>query len=356
MSETKTIEADPENLGEAVAAAVAVLQAGEVVALPTETVYGLAADATNPDAVAKVFAVKERPSFDPLIVHVHSKEAIHDVADIPEEMLATVNALIAAHWPGALTLVLPKKACVPDIVTSGLDTVAVRMSAHPVMRAVTKEFGKPIAAPSANKFGRISPTSAYAVQEELDGDIGLIIDGGACIEGLESTIVRIEETGGRPHLHLLRPGPVPKEDLQKIGKVMRPRKMSGRAKAAAAAEAAEETPAAPEAPGMLDSHYAPRTPLYLYDDPSQFTPEPGKTYGLLSYRGQETDGWMPLCDWETIEELSPGKGKLSEASVRLFFCLRQLDNSGVDAIIAEPVSEVGLGVAIMDRLRRASVI
>ena len=341
--ETKTIEADPENFSEAVAAAVSALETGEIVALPTETVYGLGANAFDADAVAKVFAAKERPSFDPLIVHVGSREAIHEVADIPEDMLSTVNELIQAHWPGPLTLVVPKKSIVPDIVTSGLDTVAVRMSAHPVMKAITKEFGKPIAAPSANKFGCISPTSAWAVSEELKGDIPLIIDGGACLDGLESTIIRVEATGARPRLHLLRPGPVSKEELQKVGKVIRPKKNR---------PVSEQ----PEAPGMLDSHYAPATPLYFYDDPSQFIPEPGKMYGLLSYRGQEKDGYLRIHDWDEVQELSPGKGKLAEASVRLFFCMRQLDLSGVDAIIAEPVSEVGLGVAIMDRIRRASVI
>jgi len=313
VSETKTIEADPENMSQAVVAAVAALNEGEVVALPTETVYGLGADAFNPDAVAKIFEVKERPSFNPLIVHVWSREAIHEVANIPEEMLPTVNALIQAHWPGPLTLVLPKKDCVPEIVTGGLDTVAVRMSSNPVMKEITKAFGKPIAAPSANKSGRISPTSVHAVEEELGGEIPLIIDGGACLDGLESTIVRVEATEGRPHLHLLRPGPVAKEELQEIGKVIRPKKKSARSK-----------DVKPEAPGMLESHYAPMTPLYLYDDPSLFVPEPGKKYGLLSYRGQDKDGYLNIHDWEEVVELSPGKGKLAEASVRLFYCMREL--------------------------------
>jgi len=353
VSETITHVADPENLSDAIDAAVKLLREGEVVALPTETVYGLGACALDEDAVAKVFEAKERPSFDPLIVHVGKKEDIHEVADIPEDMLPAVNQLIGAHWPGPLTLVLPKKACIPDIVTSGMPTVAVRMSAHPLMRAVCKELGKPIAAPSANKFGRISPTSAWAVEQELGGDIPAIIDGGACKEGLESTIVRVEVGEKRPELHLLRAGPVAKEELQKVGKVIRPRKKNP--SRPGQGPAAEQT--APQvAPGMLDSHYAPRTPLYLYDKPEDFIPEPGKTYGLLSYRGQPKDGYINRCDWEVVEEMSPGKGKLAEAAVRLFFCMRQLDDSGVDAIVAEPVSEVGLGVAIMDRLRRASVI
>lgn len=357
--ETEIIQADPEDMSAAVAAAVSLLSAGEVVGLPTETVYGLGADALNPEAVAKIFAAKGRPSTDPLIVHVHSREAIFDVAEVSDELRPTVNALIAAHWPGPLTMVLPKKAHIPDIVTSGLDTVAVRMSDHDVMKNITKEFGRPIAAPSANKFGKISPTSALAVHEELGGEIPLILDAGACLEGVESTIVKVESGGGeRAHLYLLRPGPVTKEDLQKIGKVIRPKKKPNtRDKDGNIIKEVRDSQVASvsqEAPGMLESHYSPATPMILLKKPEDFIPEEGKTYGLLSYRGQDKDGYMQLHDWQHIEELTPGKGKLAEAAVRLFYCMRELDKSGVDVIIAEPCSEVGLGVAIMDRLRRAS--
>ena len=341
VSETRIIDAsDPASQNKVVEDAVKLLDAGEVVALPTETVYGLGADALNADAVAKVFAAKERPEFDPLIVHVGSYEQVDEVAEVPDELREVVDKLMKAYWPGPLTLVLPKKNCIPDIVTSGMPTVAVRMSAHPIMKAVVRKLGRPIAAPSANRFGRISPTSASAVEKELAGRIPAIIDGGACREGLESTIVRPEAGEKRPVLHLLRSGPVTRELLQRFGKVVKPRKN----------RAAE----APEAPGQLASHYAPGTPLRLLKDPADFQPEGGKKYGLLSYCGSEKTGFINAHEWDVVEELSPGNGKLAEAAVRFFFVLRKLDESGVDEIIAEPVSETGLGVAIMDKLRRAS--
>lgn len=341
VSETRVIDAsDPASQNKIVKEAADLLAAGEVVALPTETVYGLGADALNPKAVARVFAAKERPEFDPLIVHVGSYEQVDEVADVPEELKEVVGRLMKAFWPGALTMVLPKKDCVPDIVTSGLSTVAVRMSAHPIMKAVVRKLERPIAAPSANRFGRISPTSASAVEKELGGRIPVIIDGGACREGLESTIVRPEAGEKKPVLHLLRSGPVTKEVLQRFGKVVKPKR-----------NRSEEMP---EAPGQLASHYAPVTPLRLLAKAEDFKPEPGKRYGLLSYCGSEKAGFINACEWDEVEELSPGNGKLAEAAVRFFFVLRKLDESGVDEIIAEPVSETGLGVAIMDKLRRAS--
>jgi L-threonylcarbamoyladenylate synthase len=192
------------------------------------------------------------------------------------------------------------------------------------------------------------------VLKELDGKIPLIVDGGACNAGLESTIIRVEVGELKPQLYLLRAGPVVKEDLQKFGKVIRPKKLTERAKNALLEKMEQEGGHPIEAPGMLDSHYAPDTPLYIFDKPEDFIPEEGKSYALLSYRGQAKDGYMELHDWDVVEELSPGKGKLGEASVRLFHMLRILDESGVDAIIAEKVAETGLGVAINDRLRRAS--
>ena len=340
MTETRIVSATNDDMKEAVREAVALLAAGEVVALPTETVYGLGADALNPEAVAKVFAAKDRPSFDPLIVHVSRKAEIEEVAEIDDPIRDVVERLTANFWPGPLTLVLPKKAGVPDLVTSGLPTVAVRQSAHPIFRAIGRELGRPIAAPSANRFGRISPTGAAAVMKELGGHIPLIIDGGACSEGLESTIIAIEpREGKKPIFKLLRPGPVSKEDLQQYGKVERAKERPGEL---------------PHAPGQLASHYAPRTPLLMFDSPEDFQPEPGKRYGLLSYRGAEKDGYVGAHEWARIESLSPGSGKLAEGALRLFFVMRELDEAGLDAIVAEPVSEVGLGVAIMDRLRRAS--
>lgn len=330
----------------AVRQAVDFLKEGEVVALPTETVYGLAADALNPEAVARIFSAKERPSYDPLIVHLPHRRRLEEVAEIPPETAETISLLIAKFWPGALTLVLPKKETLSDAVTGGLPTVAVRMSSHPVFKAVITSFGQPLAAPSANRFGRISPTSAQAVFKELEGRIPLILDGGACPEGLESTILKVlpAEGKGKPTFRILRAGPITREDLLPFGKI----------------EWANGQPdkkghvAAPEVPGQLAHHYAPVTPLRLLENPSQFQPEPGKRYALLSYRGDAEDGYANLTDWEQILVLSPGSGKLPEAALRLFHCLRTLDELGVDEIIAEPVPHRELGVAIMERLRRAS--
>ncbi|MEJ6579302.1 MAG: L-threonylcarbamoyladenylate synthase [Akkermansiaceae bacterium] len=335
--DTKQVVADFEDWREVVAQAVELLQQGEVVALPTETVYGLAADAFNAEAVAKIFEVKERPSFDPLIVHIGHKRDLDTIVDVPEELDEVVDALVEAFWPGPLTLVLPKRPEIPDIVTSGLPNVAVRMSSHEVMRAVAKEM--PIAAPSANRYGRISPTSADAVMEELGGKIPLIVDGGACRDGVESTIVAPEMTEKGPVLRLLRPGPIAREDLRKIAKVIKPKRKK------------EDHI---EAPGQTESHYAPATPLLLVEKAGDFVPEEGKRYGLLSYRGEGNTSLVDLIDWEEIEMMSPGKGKLAEGAVRLFYCLRKLDAAGLDLIVAESVSETGIGVAIMDRLRRAA--
>ena len=335
--DTKRVVADFEDWREAVAEAVALLENGGLVALPTETVYGLAADAFDAEAVAKVFEVKERPSFDPLIVHIGHKRDLDIVAKVPEELDEIVDELVSTYWPGPLTLVLPKKEDVPELVTSGLETVAVRMSAHEVMRAVAKEI--PVAAPSANRFGRISPTSADAVMEELGGKIPMVIDGGACRDGLESTIVAPEMSEKGPVLRLLRPGPISREDLRKIAKVIKPKKTK-----------ADHI----EAPGQVESHYAPTTPLVVMDKPSDFVPEEGVKYGLLSYRGEGNSSLMEATDWAHVEIMSPGKGKLAEGAVRLFYCLRKLDAAGVDVIISESVSETGIGVAMMDRLRRAA--
>ena len=335
--DTKRVVADFEDWREAVAEAVALLENGGLVALPTETVYGLAADAFDAEAVAKVFEVKERPSFDPLIVHIGHKRDLDIVANIPEELDEIVDELVSTYWPGPLTLVLPKKEDVPELVTSGLETVAVRMSAHEVMRAVAKEI--PVAAPSANRFGRISPTSADAVMEELGGKIPMVIDGGACRDGLESTIVAPEMSEKGPVLRLLRPGPISREDLRKFAKVIKPKKTK-----------ADNI----EATGQVESHYAPTTPLVVIDKPSDFVPEEGVKYGLLSYRGEGNSSLMEATDWAHVEIMSPGKGKLAEGAVRLFYCLRKLDAAGVDVIISESVSETGIGVAMMDRLRRAA--
>lgn len=324
-------------MGAAAAAAAKTLVEGGVVALPTETVYGLAAHALDPAAVAKIFAVKERPSFDPLIVHVRNLDAALELAEPPPGAEDTVRKLANVFWPGPLTFLLPKKAIVPDIVTSGLPTVAVRVPSHPVFRRVLKECRFPLAAPSANRFGRISPTTASAVEKELGGRIPLILDGGACAEGLESTILRVSKPPGtpKPLLEIVRAGPVTREQLKQFGIVKKaPRE------------------ATPGAPGQLASHYAPETPVRLLEEDGSFSPEPGKRYGLLSLDGEP--GRLDPADFAATAVLSPGSGKLSEAAIRLFAMLRQLDEAGVDEIIAEPVADQGLGAAINDRLRKAA--
>lgn len=329
-----------QTLKGAVQAAVSALASGEVVALPTETVYGLAADATNPAALAKIFAVKERPEFDPLILHLAHHKDLSGVAIVPPEIEADFRKLIENFWPGPLTIVLPKHPGVPDLATAGLPTVAVRRSANVVFAKVVKEFGRPLAAPSANLFGRLSPTSAAAVQEQLGERISLILDGGACACGLESTIIRIVPSGKtRPNLEILRPGAVPPELLKPFGKPV----------------LIENSPSStPEAPGQLEGHYAPRTPLRLLEDPVDFQPEEGRRYALLSLRGEEEDGYLFLADFVETAVLSPRAGKLPEAAVRFFHLLRLLDQSGVDEILVEPIPARGLGLAMRDRLRRAA--
>ncbi len=345
--ETQVIEVDPLEDGRKVyQQAAAVLAEGELVALPTETVYGLGADAYNCDAVAQVFAAKERPSFDPLILHLANARQLDEVCTVPEELKETVEKLAQEFWPGPMTLVLPKKDVVPDIATSGLPTVAVRVSAHPVMRGVCKALGRPVAAPSANRFGHISPTSAGAVLKELGGRIPWILDAGACSEGLESTILRpMLDEKGKPAVELLREGPLVRDRIRKVVRIAKPRKPR--------VGEGVEAEAVPNAPGQLPSHYAPTKPLLLWDAKEEFTPEEGVAYGLISYQGDSPLA-MQEC-WANTISLSPGSGRLAEAAVRLFAVMRQMDeDEDVQVIVAEKVAETGLGCAIMDRLRRAS--
>ena len=299
------------------------LGAGEPVALPTETVYGLAADALRPDAVVKIFEAKERPFFDPLIIHVPDRGWLKRLTAPPERDAALVQALTGRFWPGPLTLVLPRTELVPDMVASGLPTVALRMSAHPVFRAVVQAFGRPLAAPSANRFGRISPTAAAHAMSELSGRIPLVVDGGPTTHGVESTIVAV--AFGR--MEILRNGPITREELEAFGEVTTPGAISK-----------------PVAPGQLKSHYAPRTPLLLTDTPCPF---PGQRCGLLAWKETRPG-------FEKVELLAPETGSLREAAARLFAAMRRLDEAGLDLIQAEPVPETGLGAAIMDRLKKAA--
>jgi L-threonylcarbamoyladenylate synthase len=308
------------------ARAVTLLREGEVVALPTETVYGLAADALNAIAVAKIFEAKERPRFDPLIVHLPDRDWLEEVADLAAQDPRLIEKLADAFWPGPFTLVLPKREMVPDIVTAGLDTVAVRISAHPVFNKIIGVLATPLAAPSANRFGRISPTAAAHVLDELGGRIPLIVDGGPTEHGLESTIVA--PRNGR--LEVLRRGPISESELTQFGEVV---------------VVGPSHP--PQAPGQFPSHYAPRTPLVVVDDAESFVPDSEKRVGLLAWKSTGGPGFAE------VRRLSEPQG-LAEAAANLFRHLRELDNLGLDLIVAEELPEEGLGAAINDRLRRAA--
>ena len=321
----------------AVASAFALLRKGEIVALPTETVYGLAADALNPIAVAKIFEAKARPRFDPLIVHLPDPGWLEKVVDPPALAAASPSSggqdrqlilkLTEKFWPGPFTMVLLKRDIVPEIVTAGLETVAVRLSAHPIFSEIVRAFGKPLAAPSANRFGRISPTTAKHVLDELDGHIPLIIDAGPTTHGIESTIVAVRE--GK--IDILRRGPITSEQLSAFGEVgiaTEREKISG--------------------PGQLPSHYAPKTALRVVDDLKSFIPQDNQRCALLA--------WKPITNYDrfvAIRNLSEHQD-LREAAANLFRYLRELDALDVDLIVAERVPGQGLGAAILDRLQRAS--
>ena len=297
--------------------AAALLAAGEVVAFPTETVYGLGGDARNGRAVARIYAAKGRPGFNPLIAHVPDLAAARKIAEFPPE----AEALAGAFWPGALTLVLPLRedAGIAGLVTAGLPTVALRVPAHPLAQELLRRFGGPVAAPSANLSGRVSPTTAAHVLDPdggLDGRIAAVLDGGACPVGVESTILGWQD--GRPVL--LRPGGIPAEALEPA---------LGRPLAAYRAD-----PAAPNAPGQLTSHYAPHSALRL----NAPDPRPDETHIAFGAPG-------PFS-------LSPA-GDLVEAAARLFDTLRRADREGRPIAVA-PIPDHGLGVAINDRLRRAA--
>jgi len=309
--ETTILPTDtPELLKEAVTRSVGQLVQGEAVALPTETVYGLAADALNAEAVAKIFEIKERPSFDPLIVHLphhNARQWLSQLTTIEEKFAKPIARLLENFCPGPLTFLLPKTERVPDIVTSGLPEVAIRISEHPTFQKIIKELDAPLAAPSANRFGKISPTSAEAVKAELDGKINLIVDGGACSHGLESTIIRLlkperssNKKAGKIRIEILRPGPITPDQLKKYGKIVFPEKNHNQKDIV-------------QVPGQLSSHYAPRTPLYLVENANDFIPEKELRYGLLSYKGGGSESLVDLHDWEKVNVLSPNKGKLPEA-------------------------------------------
>jgi L-threonylcarbamoyladenylate synthase len=289
-----------------IAEAAALIAAGEVVAVPTETVYGLAGDATNGAAVAAIYAAKGRPSFNPLIVHVPDLGAAEAIAVFNE----TAHKLAKAHWPGPLTLVLPLREGngIASLVTAGLPTIAIRVPAHPAIQALLRASGRPLAAPSANASGSISPTRAGHVLSSLGGRIPMILDGGACAVGLESTIVAIGENGA---LRLLRPGPIDLGlSLTQGGAI--------------------------EAPGQMASHYAPAKPLRL----NAVVAEDGEW--LIGFGTIAGDATLSAC------------GDLNEAAANLFDLLHKADASTATRIAVAPIPNEGLGFAINDRLSRAA--
>ncbi len=315
-------------LGTDIEKAKALLQKGELVAIPTETVYGLAANALNPDAVAKIFEVKQRPSFDPLIVHVGS---IEQISRFTTGIPSPLRKLAEAFWPGPLTLILPRKSNIPDLVTSGLETVAVRIPDHSMTKALLNILDFPLAAPSANPFGYISPTKAGHVNDQLGNKIDYILDGGICEVGLESTIVGMEDG----QVTVLRLGGL---DISEIEKVV------GRVSVSI------HSSSNPRSPGMLKNHYAPTKPFVLgkLDDLINRYDQKEIDFAVLSY-----DKKYPNIPESRQFILSPSRD-LAEAAKNLFEGMRILDKLDVSVILAELLPEEGLGTAINDRLRRAA--
>ena len=310
----RIVAADERNIGQA----AQLLREGGLVAFPTETVYGLGADACDDFAVSLVFAAKQRPRFNPLIVHVRNRDEAAEFA----EFTSLASALAAAFWPGGLSLVLPrcKNSHLGLLVSAGLETVAVRSPAHPVARALLDAAGLPIAAPSANRAGRISPTKAVDVANELQGLAALVLDGGPCAIGVESTVIGFED--GRPVL--LRPGAIAREEVEKV---------SGPLRAASRGVI--------QGPGMMASHYAPRARVRL----NATSIERGEA--LLAFGPGVPSGAEAICN---LSE----SGDLREAAANLFAMLRRLDNSGAGIIAVMPIPSRGLGDAINDRLARAA--
>ncbi|OPH81524.1 L-threonylcarbamoyladenylate synthase [Nitrobacter vulgaris] len=309
----------------ATAAAARTLRDGGLVAFPTETVYGLGADAANAEAITRLYQAKGRPAFNPLIVHVGDLAAAKRTA----RFNATALALADAFWPGPLTLVLPKgtRCPVADLATAGLDTVALRVPAHPVARAILRDFGGAVVAPSANLSGHVSPTTAAHVQSDLAGRIDLIVDGGPVEVGIESTIIGCFD---RPAL--LRPGGIPRADIERV---------LGHTLASPDPGAAAGRPLAS---GMLDSHYAPRARMRL--NVANLT----RGEALLAFGRTDLSGVDTAAAVINLSEC----GDLKEAAANLFGCLRALDTSGARTIAVMPVPDEGLGEAINDRLRRAA--
>lgn len=312
-------------IGTDIKKAKAFLENEDLVAIPTETVYGLAANALDVVAVAKIFEAKQRPTFDPLIVHTYSLNEVFQFVDfMPESLLK----LAEIYWPGPLTLLLPKKNSIPNLVTSGLDRVGVRVPNHPLTLELLKDLDFPLAAPSANPFGYISPTKALHVQKQLGDKIPYILDGGACQVGLESTIVG-EENG---EIIIYRLGGLSIDDIEKIvGKISVQLNQSSN----------------PKAPGQLKSHYAPKKSVIIGDLGQLVEQYSDKKIGAIVF------GPHSLDENVLVKNLSDTQN-FNEAAGNLFSFLRDLDEANVDVIITSLVPEIGLGLAINDRLRRAA--
>lgn len=313
-------------IGSDISTARQFLQQGELVAIPTETVYGLAANAYDAQAVARIFEAKNRPEFDPLIVHTHSLEAAYDfVSDIHPDLLK----LAEAFWPGPLTLLLPRQDNIPDLTTSGLPRVGVRVPAHLLTLSLLRELDFPLAAPSANPFGYISPTTAAHVQKQLGRHIPYILDGGPCEVGLESTIVGEEDN----RLIIYRLGGLSVDAIESVvGNVSIQLNQSSN----------------PKAPGQLKSHYAPRKPLFVGNIESLRTSHAGTKAGFLLFG--EPAPWHQNA---LVRNLSPTQN-YKEAAANLFAYLRELDESEAEVILCDVLPGMSLGLAINDRLRRAA--
>lgn len=314
-------------IGKDVQKAAQLLRTGQVVAIPTETVYGLAANALNPEAVAEIFAIKQRPSFDPLIIHLASTGQIGRYV---EAVPAVLQELAAQFMPGPLTLLLPRKAIIPDLVTAGSPLVAVRVPVHPLARRLLASLDFPLAAPSANPFGYISPTTAQHVAQQLGDKIPYILDGGPAAVGVESTIVGLENG----QLTIFRKGGLAVEIIeQQVGPVL----------------VKEHSSSNPQAPGMLKSHYAPHTVFQLNLPLEEaLTRYAATEIGYLAFRQKKEQ--LPAAQQVVLSE----RGDYKEAAQQLFAAMRQLDQLGLQLIIAELLPEEDLGRAINDRLRRAA--
>ena len=300
------------------------IKKGGLIAFPTETVYGLGADGFNPLAVAKIFETKKRPAFNPLILHINSISQLHKITEINNPK---AELLINKFWPGPLTFVFKKKNIVPDIVTAGKDTVAVRMPANRTALELIFNAGTPIAAPSANKFGRLSPTTAQHVEEQLGRKIDFILDDGKCEVGVESTILQITDN----QIILLRPGGLPVEDIEStINEKLLLRENTDNI----------------NSPGLFKSHYAPNTPIKFINE-INLENYSDKKVGALLWNSNNHNFNFTKVKYLSLE------GDLREAAANLFIYLHELENENLDLIVCEKISEAGLGKAIMDRLQKA---